>query len=189
MNWRVGLLVTLAFTGGVLVLLAIVTRPMAPPPHEIFVNGHVLTMDASGSIAEAVSVRDGRIEAVGRSEVLLEEATEQTSIVDLRGRTLMPGFVDAHGHFPGSGQTVFSADLNSPPIGDVTNMPQLLERLQGFAQARPDGWIVGHGYDDTLIAEKRHPTRDDLDQGVQSLGSSISINCHAYGYPKPTVTW
>ena len=164
MNWRVGLLVTLAFTGGVLVLLAIVTRPMAPPTHEIFVNGHILTMDASGTIAEAVSVRDGRIEAVGRSEVLLEEATEQTSIVDLRGRTLMPGFVDAHGHFPGSGQTVFSADLNSPPIGEVTSMPQLLERLQGFAQARPDGWIVGHGYDDTLIAEKRHPTRDDLDQ-------------------------
>ena len=65
MNWRVVLLVTLAFTGGVVVLLAIVTRPMAPPPHEIFVNGHVLTMDASGSIAEAVSVRDGRIEAVG----------------------------------------------------------------------------------------------------------------------------
>ena len=164
MNWRVGLLVTLAFTGGVVVLLAIVTRPMAPPPHEIFVNGHILTMDASGTIAEAVSVRDGRIEAVGRSEVLLEEATEQTSIVDLRGRTLMPGFVDAHGHFPGSGQTVFSADLNSPPIGDITTMSQLLERLERFARARPDGWLVGHGYDDTLIAEKRHPTRDDLDQ-------------------------
>ena len=61
MNWRVGLLVTLPFTGGMVVLLAIVTRPMAPPPHEIFVNGHILTMDASGSIAEAVSVRDGRI--------------------------------------------------------------------------------------------------------------------------------
>ena len=164
MNWRVGLLVAMAFTGGVVVLLAIVTRPIAAPPHEIFVNGHVLTMDASGTIAEAVSVRDGRIEAIGRSEALLAAADEQTLVVDLRGRTLIPGFVDAHGHFPGSGQTVFSADLNSPPIGDITSMPQLLERLQGFARARPDGWIVGHGYDDTLIAEKRHPTRDDLDR-------------------------
>ena len=164
MNWRVGLSVALAFTGGLMVLIAIVIRPIATPQHEIFVNGHVLTMDSSGTIAEAVSLRDGRIEAIGRSEAVLEAADDQTSIVDLRGRTLMPGFVDAHGHFPGSGQTVFSADLNSPPIGDITSMPQLLERLQGFARARPDGWIVGHGYDDTLILEKRHPTRDDLDQ-------------------------
>ena len=140
MNWRVGLLVAMAFTGGVVVLLAIVTRPIAAPPHEIFVNGHVLTMDASGTIAEAVSVRDGRIEAIGRSEALLEAADEQTLVVDLRGRTLMPGFVDAHGHFPGSGQTVFSADLNSPPIGDITSMPQLLERLQG---SRGRGPTVG----------------------------------------------
>ncbi len=139
MNWRVGMLVAMAFTGGVVVLLAIVTRPIAAPPHEIFVNGHILTMDASGAIAEAVSVRDGRIEAIGRSETLLEAADDQTLIVDLRGRTLMPGFVDAHGHFPGSGQTVSSADLNSPPIGDITSMPQLLERLEGFARVRPDG--------------------------------------------------
>ena len=137
MNWRVGLLVAMAFTGGVVVLLAIVTRPIAAPPHEIFVNGHVLTMDASGTIAEAVSVRDGRIEAIGRSEALLEAADEQTLVVDLRGRTLMPGFVDAHGHFPGSGQTVFSADLNSPPIGDITSMPQLLERLQRLRGCGP----------------------------------------------------
>jgi predicted amidohydrolase YtcJ len=76
----------------------------------------------------------------------------------------MPGFVDAHGHFPGSGQTVFSVDLNSPPIGDVTDIEQLLARLTDFAMQRADGWVVGHGYDDTLLREKRHPTRDDLDR-------------------------
>jgi predicted amidohydrolase YtcJ len=164
MSWRVGILVFIAFLGGLVVLLAVVTRPIAAPPHEIYVNGHVLTMDAANTVAEAVSVRHGQIDAVGRSEALLELADEQTSVVDLRGRTLMPGFVDAHGHFPGSGQTVFSADLNSPPIGDVTNLSQLVNRLQLFAVARKDGWIVGHGYDDTLLDEKRHPTRDDLDQ-------------------------
>jgi predicted amidohydrolase YtcJ len=76
----------------------------------------------------------------------------------------MPGFVDAHGHFPGSGQTVFSVDLNSPPIGDVTDIEQLLARLSDFAMQRAGGWVVGHGYDDTLLREKRHPTRDDLDR-------------------------
>lgn len=76
----------------------------------------------------------------------------------------MPGFVDAHGHFPGSGQVVFSTDLNSPPIGNIEDMSQLLERLKDAHEARPDGWLTGFGYDDTLLAEGRHPTREDLDQ-------------------------
>ena len=133
MNWRVSLLIVFALLGGFAVLIAIVTRPIAAPQHEIFVNGVVLTMDAENRIAEAVSVRDGVIDAVGGSEALLTMVTDNTQVVDLRGRTLMPGFVDAHGHFPGSGQTVFSVDLNSPPIGDVTDIEQLLARLSEFA--------------------------------------------------------
>ena len=120
-------------------------------------------MNPENHVAEAVSVRDGVIDAVGGSEAMLSTATDDTQVVDLRGRTLMPGFVDAHGHFPGSGQTVFSVDLNSPPIGDVTNIEQVVARLSSFALKRADGWVVGHGYDDTLLREKRHPTREDLD--------------------------
>ena len=164
MNYRVTILILLALICSFAVLFAIVTRPIAAPHHEIYVNGTVLTMDSENRTAEAVSVRDGVIEAVGGSEAMLATATDETLVVDLRGRTLMPGFVDAHGHFPGSGQTVFSADLNSPPIGDVVNMAQLLARLSDFAMKRAGGWVVGHGYDDTLLREKRHPTRDDLDQ-------------------------
>ena len=164
MNWRVIILILFALLGGFAVLFAIVTRSIAAPHHEIYVNGTVLTMDSENRTAEAVSVRDGVIEAVGGSEAMLAKANDETLVVDLRGRTLMPGFVDAHGHFPGSGQTVFSVDLNSPPIGDVTDMKQLLALLSDFAMERGDGWVVGHGYDDTLLREKRHPTRDDLDQ-------------------------
>ena len=167
MNWRVTILILMALIGGFAVLFAIVTRPIAAPHHEIYVNGTVLTMAPGNRIAEAVSVRDGVIEAVGGSEALLATATDDTQVVDLRGRTLMPGFVDAHGHFPGSGQTVFSVDLNSPPIGDITDIDQLLARLSNFAVKRVDGWVVGHGYDDTLLREKRHPTRDDLDRVSQ----------------------
>ena len=164
MNVRVTLLIFIALLSGLAVVVAILIRPAAVPVHELYINGTVLTMDESDSIAEAISVREGRIEAVGSSEAMLELAADNTQIIDLRGRTLMPGFVDAHGHFPGSGQTVFSADLNSPPIGEVTDMASLIDRLSDFAARRSDGWIVGHGYDDTLLAEKRHPTRDDLDQ-------------------------
>jgi len=163
MNWRVTILILVAFVGGLLVLAAIATRPPSAPEHEIYVNGNVLTMDAAGTVVEAVSLREGLIDSIGSSEDMLALVGDNTVVVDLRGRTVLPGFIDAHGHFPGSGQTVFSADLNSPPIGEVTNLSQLLERLTRLAQARSDGWIIGHGYDDTLLAERRHPNRDDLD--------------------------
>jgi predicted amidohydrolase YtcJ len=164
MNWRVTTLILISFITGLGVLVAIFARPPAAPHHELYVNGVVITMDASNTVAEAVLVRAGQIEAVGSSEDLVSRIDDDTVVVDLRGRALMPGFIDAHGHFPGSGQTVFSVDLNSPPIGRVTDMEGLLGSLSAFAKQRRDGWVVGHGYDDTLLAEKRHPTRDDLDR-------------------------
>ena len=120
-----------------------------PPNHQVFIGGEVLTMDADNRIAEAVSVRDGIIEQVGTTDEISTLIKDSTTVVDLAGRTLIPGFVDAHGHFPGSGQTAFTVDLNSPPIGDTESIP--------------DGWLIGSNYDDTLLSEKRHPTRDDLD--------------------------
>ena len=164
MNWRVTTIISISFITGLGVLVAILARPPAAPHHELYVNGVVITMDASNTVAGAVLVRAGQIEAVGSSEDLVSRIDDDTVVVDLRGRALMPGFIDAHGHFPGSGQTVFSVDLNSPPIGRVTDMEGLLGSLSAFAMQRRDGWVVGHGYDDTLLAEKRHPTRDDLDR-------------------------
>ena len=164
MTYRIGLLILGAFLTGIYVLFAIATRPPEAPEHQIFINGHILTLDGNNTVADALSVRGDRIDAVGNAESLLADATDATLVTDLRGRTLMPGIVDAHGHFPGSGQVVFSANLNSPPMGTVESMPQLIDALKEYAQQRPDGWIRGFGYDDTLLAEGRHPTRYDLDQ-------------------------
>ena len=106
MTFRVGLSVLAAFLLGVYVLFQIATRPPEAPAHQVFVNGEVLTMDPANAIAEAVSVRGERIEAVGSSEEILATTGPETEVYDLRGRTLMPGFVDAHGHFPGSGLVI-----------------------------------------------------------------------------------
>jgi predicted amidohydrolase YtcJ len=121
MSFRVGALVAIAFFAGIFVLFQIATRPPEAPAHHIFFNGVVLTMSEREPQVEAVSIRGGRIERLGSAEQILALATDQTEMTDLRGRTLMPGFVDAHGHFPGSGWTLFSTDLNSPPIGTVNN--------------------------------------------------------------------
>ena len=179
MNRRAATLIVASFLVGAWLVFSLATRPDPAPDHEVFYNGTVLTMDAEDSVAEAISVRGGRIEAVGTSDLILSLGDSDTVYTDLRGRTLMPGFVDAHGHFPGSGQTVFSVDLNAPPIGEVSTLDQLLQQLTEFAEARPDGWLVGHGYDDTLLSERRHPTRDDLDQ--VSLTRPIAI-VHVSGH-------
>ena len=164
MSYRVGLSVLAAFLLGLYILFQIATRPPEAPEHQVFINGQILTMNAENQVVDAMSVRGARIDRVGSTEDILAEVTRETIVTDLRGRTLMPGFVDAHGHFPGSGQVVFSTDLNSPPIGSIENMAQLLARLKSAHEARPDDWLTGFGYDDTLLAEGRHPTREDLDQ-------------------------
>jgi predicted amidohydrolase YtcJ len=164
MNWKSILLVLVALFAGVGMLLKIATRIPAPPEHQVFINGDILTMDADNRIVEAISVRGERIEALGTTDEIMALVDEDTIKVDLRGNTLIPGFVDAHGHFPGSGMREIAADLNSPPIGTVTNMGQAMAALRDEAARRDPGeWVTGFGYDDTLLAEHRHPTRAELD--------------------------
>lgn len=181
MSYRVGLSVLAAFLLGLYILFQIATRPPEAPEHQVFINGQILTMNAENQVVDAMSVRGARIDRVGSTEDILAEVTRETIVTDLRGRTLMPGFVDAHGHFPGSGQVVFSTDLNSPPIGSIENMAQLLARLKSAHEARPDDWLTGFGYDDTLLAEGRHPTREDLDQVSTTRPIAIGhVSGHLY---------
>jgi len=88
--------------------------------------------------------------------------------VDLAGRTMLPGFVDSHGHAFLVGLQASAANLLPPPDGTGTDVAALQRLLTDWAAGHEDfvgevGWIVGFGYDDSQLAEKRHPTRDDLD--------------------------
>ncbi len=131
----------------------------------LFLNGIVLTMDGENAVAEAVAVRGDRILAVGNKDQVAALAGPATRTVDLQGRTLMPGLIDAHGHFPGSGMLkLFNADLRSPPVGTVTDIDGIVSVLQARAAVTDADWVMGRGYDDTLIKEHRHPTRHDLDR-------------------------
>ena len=83
MNWRVTLLIIISFLVGFLVLVAILTRPPVAPHEALYINGIVITMDASDTLAEAVLVREGQIVAVGESEDLLSRVDDDTEVVDL----------------------------------------------------------------------------------------------------------
>ncbi|MAD62645.1 amidohydrolase [Haliea sp.] len=164
MSWKTWVLLGLTFAVGLFTLFSIATRLPTPPEHQVFVNGDVLTMDAENRVVQALSVRGERIEALGSNEEIMALVDDRTEVIDLAGRTLMPGFIDAHGHFPGSALNTVSVDLNSPPIGTMETIEDLLAALRARAAQLPAGeWVTGFGYDDTLLAEGRHPTREELD--------------------------
>ena len=139
-------------------------QPEQPPAKQVFINGNVLTMDKHNRIVSAVAVSNDTITATGSDEEIKALIDGDTVVHDLQGKTLLPGFIDAHGHFPGSGLTAFGVDVNSPPIGKIQTMAQLLDAIAGRAkQVGSDQWVLAIGYDDTMLAEQRHPTIEELD--------------------------
>ena len=130
----------------------------------IFLNGHVLTMDAGNSVAEAVAVKDDLIEAVGAGGDIQKLATENSKIIDLEGKTVLPGFIEAHGHFPFSGLSAVGVNVNSPPIGTMSTLSDVAAALKQQVEKTEKGkWILGFGFDDTAIQEKQHLTCRELD--------------------------
>jgi len=132
----------------------------------VYVNGKVITMDRKSTQAEAVAVKEDKIVAVGSSKKIRTLVNSGTRVVDLRGKTLLPGFYDAHSHFPGSGiVALYRVDCSSPPMGKMREIDDIIQALKKKAEETPKReWIIGRGYDDTLLKEGRHPTRYDLDK-------------------------
>ncbi|MGD8719126.1 MAG: amidohydrolase [Candidatus Zixiibacteriota bacterium] len=132
----------------------------------VYVNGDVLTIDESNSVAEALAVRDGNILAVGSRDEVMKAAGAEAEVRDLGGKTLMPGFFDAHSHLFTTALARATNDLNPPPMGTVDSIAKLEEVLLSYKEEnnlKPGQWILGMNYDDTSLEEMRHPTRNDLD--------------------------
>lgn len=138
---------------------------MSETATSIYINGDIVTMDSSNRRCRALAIKGDRVLALGNDEEIKSFATSKTQVVDLKGKTMFPGLIDPHGHFFISCYfNRFFVDLSSPPVGEVTCMDDLLKKVKAQADETPKGeWITGFGYDDTLLAEKRHPTRYDLD--------------------------
>lgn len=134
----------------------------------IWTGGPILTMEDSAMRAEALAEKDGVILGVGPLDDVTAFQGPQTQMIDLAGRTMIPGFVDAHGHVFMIGIQALSANMLPAPDGTVNDIATLQAVLRAFAEAQPErvaaaNLILGFGYDDAQLAELRHPTRDELD--------------------------
>ena len=141
--------------------------PQADPADTIFHGDNIVTMDPQQPAVEAVAVRGETIVAAGSRDEVMALQGPATRVVDLGDNALLPGFIDSHGHFLGAGRDQTSLGLHPPPVGDVNNIDDIVRKVQEWIDEHdiPPGEVVtGRGYDDSLLEEGRHPTREDLDR-------------------------
>ena len=148
----------------------LIERVDVPPPRQpvvVYYNGDIITMDGdTPQYVEAVAQKDGKIDFVGTKAEALKKYGKKVRLIDLKGSTMLPGFLDPHSHFMSAVRMVNQVNVAAPPVGTATNIPQIIEKLKAFEKEKlipEDGWIIGWGYDQDLIEEKRHITKVDLD--------------------------
>jgi len=148
-----------------LIALAIACLPLgrtveAQVADTLYSGGDILTMRGpTADSVEALAVKDGRILFVGTAADAAKHLGPGTTSVDLAGKTLLPGFIDTHGHMVYFGKNLVDADLFGTP-----DIPDLVARMKRQAGRTPaDGWIVGFGYQAREMREGRTATLEELD--------------------------
>ncbi|GGG61611.1 amidohydrolase [Kocuria dechangensis] len=141
-------------------------------------NAVVRTVDARDSVHSAVLLRDGRIAAVGTEGEVRAAAARDAEIFDANGRTVVPGFIDAHNHMSIAAFDPVSVDCSTPPM---TTMDEVLTAIEAHCKNLPTGqWARGFGFHMTKISEMRNPTRYELDEVAPHNPFFLSdASCHA----------
>ncbi len=170
---------------GALLLALAMSAPLAaqdaPAPASLWHGGPILTLDGERpQTVQAVVERGGRIVFAGAEAQARRIAGKGAADHDLKGATMLPGFVDAHSHFAMAMQVASGVDLGEPAV-PVSDAASLLAALKAGIAARgiqPGGWVIAWNYDDGKLAEKRHVTRAELD----TLGDYKVVLVHFTGH-------
>jgi len=145
----------------------------------VFLNGTVITVDSKDRICQGAAVVGNKILAVGTSGEMKALAGPDTQIIDLKGRSLVPGFIDAHCHAGSYGPVKFNIVCSAEVIPSIE---ELKKEIRKRAASTPKGgWIIGRGYDNTKLKENRHPTRWDFDEAAPEHKVFILRTCGHLG--------
>ena len=129
----------------------------------ILFNANVITMDPLYPKAEGVLIKNGKILSASTNDALKKWDRIKATAIDCKGKTVLPGFIDAHCHLHALAESYVT--LNLEPHHNVRSISDIQTKIKDFSQKLPSGtWIRGRGYNEFYLAEKRHPNRWDLDQ-------------------------
>ena len=129
------------------------------PADLVLRNGHIVTLSSTQPEADAVAIRGDRILAVGSNDAIERHVTAETEVIDLEGKTVVPGLIDAHVHFVGLGNRLLQLDARN-----VSDKDEILERVASASATSPEGeWIEGRGWDQNRWSVKEFPTKEELD--------------------------
>lgn len=134
----------------------------------VYFGGDIITMAGdTAEYPEALVINDGNIIFVGSSDEAMTAAGKGHQMIDLKGKTLLPGFIDGHAHFGNFSSQAIGAKILPSPDAKADDIPTLIEILKEWNTSENralTGWIFGMGFDDSVLAEKRFPTKEDLDK-------------------------
>jgi predicted amidohydrolase YtcJ len=147
-------------------ILTAVSLARAAPADRIIRGGPIVTVNPDRPAAEAVAIVGGTIVAVGSDSDVMQHRGDATVVTDLAGKTLVPGFVDGHSHFCSLVDVQTQALCASPPAGPCKTVADVIAALKAVQARRklgPGKFVMGFGYDPELLAEKRPPSKQELD--------------------------
>ncbi len=160
----------------------------------VLINGKIVTVDDKESIAEAAAVKFGKILAVGTNDEIKSSIGKKTYVIDLKGKTVIPGLMDSHCHMTGTAINMMGVIDLSEEAG-VKSIADIKAKIAEKAKTTPKGeWIFGAREDDSKLAEKRHPTKWEIDEAApnhpvifSTVGGHFSIaNSKAFEIAKIT---
>jgi predicted amidohydrolase YtcJ len=145
---------------GASVLPAVAQQSDPNAPQVVLTGGKILTLDGQSTIAQALAIRDGKILAVGSDAAIKPLAGLQTRVIDLAGKSVVPGLIDTHAHFKAAGLGDYVVNL-----GGAKDVAGALDLIRAFvAKKQPGAWITTGGWHPpSQLAEKRYLTRQELD--------------------------
>lgn len=148
---------------------------------KIYFNGNIITINDKEPITDAVLIEDGKIIKTGLKDDLLKLAEEDVELIDLQGKTMLPGFIDAHSHIIGVAQTLMIVNLS-----EANSKEEFIETLKKSLENNPPKkgeWLIGFGYDNSRYENQEHPTKFDLDKVSTDIPIFVS---HASGHISTT---
>jgi predicted amidohydrolase YtcJ len=128
----------------------------------LLLNGKVITVDSEFKIVEAVAVKDRKIIATGTTPEIEGLQGEGTEVIDLKGKTVLPGLIDSHLHVVSTGMLLSQINCRTPPMSSISDI--LTAVKEAADKAEPGEWILGRGWDQVKLSDHRNPTRWDLDK-------------------------